>query len=388
MIMKARRESQVNGRRRITVVGGGIAGLSCAANISSSSDADVTVLEAETQPGYHCSGRSAAVYIEPYMNATVFALSRASLDFFLDPPGAYWSEPVVSACASVMIASPETSAAMDTYLETWAQLCPQLSELDVDEVLARVPILRREVVARAVGDPRAMAIDVHGLLEGFRRMLLAHGGVLRTDARVTSIEHRSGRWVLGLAEGDDIETEVLINAAGAWGDELGELAGARRLGLQPLRRTALLIGSEGHDISRWPLVFDAGGSFYLKPEAGQLLLSPSDETPSPPCDAQPEDLDAAVAVDRIQQATTLAVPRIERKWAGLRSFLPDHLPAVGYDEGIDGFFWLIGQGGFGMQTSAAMGRLAAALLDEAPVPDDLAEWGVDAHALSPARLRM
>ncbi len=375
-------------RRRITVIGGGIAGLSCAAIVSSSGTSNVTVLEAEAQPGYHSSGRSAAVYIEPYMNPTVYALSRASLDFFLDPPGGFWSEPVVSALDSVMIASPENVGMVDSYLDAWRLLCPQLHELDVDEVLTRVPILRPEAVARAVGDPRAMAIDVHGLLDGFRRMLLANGGSLRTNARVTSIRRRTGHWVLGFAAGDEIETDVLVNAAGAWGDEVGKLAGAGSLGLQPLRRTALLIGSEGHDIAGWPLLFDASSSFYLKPEAGQLLLSPSDETPSPPCDAQPEDLDAALAVDRIQQATTLAVPRIERKWAGLRSFLPDHLPAVGYDDRIDGFFWLIGQGGFGMQTSAAMGRLGAALLEEAPVPDDLAGWGIDAQALAPARLRM
>ena len=375
-------------RRRIVVIGGGIAGLSCAANISSNGHSDVTVLEAETQPGYHSSGRSAAVYIEPYMNPTVFALSRASLDFFLDPPGGFWPEAVVSAWDSVMVASHETAQAVDAHLQTWSQLCPQLHELDVDEVLTRVPILRREMVARAVGDPRAMAIDVHGLLDGFRRMLLANGGILRTDARVTTIERRSGSWVLGIATGDELEADVLVNAAGAWGDELAGLAGAQALGLQPLRRTALLIGSEGHDIAGWPLLFDAGGTFYLKPEAGQLLLSPSDETPSPPCDAQPEDLDAALAVDRIQQATTLTVPRIERKWAGLRSFLPDRMPAVGYDERIDGFFWLIGQGGFGMQTSAAMGRLSAALVEQAAVPDDLLALGIDAATLAPARLRM
>ncbi len=377
----------MNGRRHITVIGGGIAGLSCAANVSCNGAVDVTVLEAEAQPGYHSSGRSAAVYIEPYMNPMVHALSRASLDFFLDPPRRFWSEPIVSAWDSVMVASPANVGMVDSYLDTWAQLCPELHELEVDEVLARVPILRRQAVARAVGDPRAMAIDVHGLLDGFRRMLLGNGGTLRTDARVTTIERRTGHWLLGLDAADEIKTDVLVDAAGAWGDEVGQLAGAGALGLQPLRRTALLIGTEGHDIAGWPLLFEASGSFYLKPEAGQLLLSPSDETPSPPCDAQPEDLDAALAVDRIQQATTLAVPRIERKWAGLRSFLPDHLPAVGYDEDVDGFFWLIGQGGFGMQTSAAMGRLGAALLAGEQVPDDLAEWGIDAQALSPARLR-
>jgi D-arginine dehydrogenase len=382
----------MSGRKRIAVVGGGIAGLSCAANlaanISSNGGSEVTVLEAEAQPGYHSSGRSAAVYIEPYMNPTVFALSRASLDFFLDPPDAFWRAPVVSAWESVMIASTETADRVDAHLDAWSQFCPQLHELDVDELLTRVPILRPEVVARAVGDPRAMAIDVHGLLDGFRRMLLAHGGVLRTGAKVTSIEYRSGGWILGIENDDEIEADVLVNAAGAWGDELGGLAGAQGLGLQPLRRTALLIGSEGHDIAGWPLLFDAGGSFYLKPEAGQLLLSPNDETPSPPCDAQPEDWDAALAVDRIQQATTLAVPRIERKWAGLRSFLPDQIPAVGYDQRVDGFFWLIGQGGFGMQTSAAMGRLSAALVEGTTVPDDLLARGIDSQTLAPARLRM
>ena len=272
-----------------------------------------------------------------------------------------------------------------------ARICPWcLEPLPVRHSSAECPYCESPLGDE--GEPQALALRCERVeavqADGFRRMLLANGGTLRTNGRVTTIERRSSHWVLGLAAGDEIETDVLVNAAGAWGDEVGQLAGVEALGLQPLRRTALLIGSEGHDIAGWPLLFDASSSFYLKPESGQLLLSPSDETPSPPCDAQPEDLDAAMAVDRIQHATTLVVPRIERKWAGLRSFLPDHLPGVGYDEAIDGFFWLIGQGGFGMQTSAAMGRLGAALLEQAPVPDDLAGWGIDAQALSPARLRM
>lgn len=369
---------------RVLVIGGGIAGLSCAA-LASRDGAAVTVLEAETQPGYHSSGRSAAVYIEPYINRIIYGLSRASLEFFLDPPAPFWRAPVVSPVGSLMIAADGTADQVDGYLEAWAALCPQLAEIAPDAAVARVPVLRRELVARAVVDPEARAMDVHGLLDGFRRMLLGNGGVLHGNARATGLERTGAIWRVRLEDGRRLEGDVVVNAAGAWGDGIAALAGLEGVGLKPLRRTALLIGTEGHDASGWPLLYTVDGTFYLKPESGQLLLSPSDETPSPPCDAQPDDLDVAVAVDRLQQHTTLTVPRIERKWAGLRSFVADRTPVVGYDEAQPGFFWLVGQGGFGMQTSWAMGRVAAALLTRRPLPEDVAALGVEAAALSPAR---
>lgn len=373
-------------RMRVLVIGGGIAGLSCAAH-ASREGAEVTVLEAEAQPGYHSSGRSAAVYIEPYIGRIVYALSRASLDFFADPPAPYWREPVVSPLGSLMIAPAEVADQVDTYLDQWAALCPQLEEIDPEEALEQVPVLSRRAVARAVVDPRAMAMDVHGLLDGFRRMLLGAGGALRGNARVTALERNGSEWRVALEEGSTLTADVVVNAAGAWGDGIAALAGAGRLGLQPLRRTALLIDAEGYSVASWPLLYTVDGTFYLKPESGQLLLSPSDETPSPPCDAQPDDLDVAVAVDRLQQHSTLKVPRVERKWAGLRSFLPDRRPAVGYDAAVPGFFWLVGQGGFGMQTSWALGRTSAALLAGRPLPDDVLELGVDATLLSPQRFQ-
>jgi D-arginine dehydrogenase len=372
--------------QRILIIGGGIAGLSCAANLSALGCRSVTVLEAEAQPGYHSSGRSAAVYIEPYMNETVFGLSRASLDFFAAPDPDFWERPIVEPRQSVVFAGEAVVGELDAYVDKWADRCPEIHEISPAEAVRRVPVLRAEQVVRAVLDPRAMTIDVHGLLDGFRRMFLAHGGVLSADARVIEINRRSDDWVLTTATGASFEADIVVNAAGAWGDQIGVLAGAGRLGLGPLRRTAMLIGSEGHDTADWPLLYPVESTFYLKPESGQLLLSPSDATPTPPCDAQPEEFDVAVAVDRIQRATTLEVPTIERAWAGLRSFLPDDVPALGFDPDVAGFFWLIGQGGFGMQTSATMGRLSAAVLLGEPLPGDLSPWGVDPARLSPARL--
>ena len=188
--------------------------------------------------------------------------------------------------------------------------------------------------------------------------------------------------------GTSFAAPVVVNAAGAWADVVAELAGARPIGLQPMRRTALLVDPpEGVRIDDWPMVIDVEETFYFKPDAGLLLLSPADETPSPPCDAQPEALDVAVAIDRVQTATTLEVRRVRHRWAGLRSFVADRAPVAGWDPEAAGFFWLAGQGGYGIQTAPAMARTAAALLQNEALPGDLVDAGVDPRALSPERLQ-
>lgn len=340
---------------RLAVVGGGIAGLSCAAEAAA--DFEVTVLEAEMQPGYHSSGRSAAVYIEAFMNEVVHALSLESVDHHRR----HGAKPV----GDVTIADEAHAGELDAFLETWRPLCPDLREIPAAEVLRQVPILRPERVHRAVIDPNALSLDAHGLLDGFRRRLAEGGGKVVNNARVDRLERRPGRgWRVGVGE-RVLEADVVVNAAGAWGDELAEMAGVRPVGLQPLRRTALLLDLD-QDPSAWPLIHRVQGGLYFKPEGGSLMVSLADESPCAPCDARPEELDLAMTVDRFQELTTVQVRRLGQTWAGLRTFLPDRLPTVGYDSEVSDFFWLVGQGGAGMQTAPALGRVAADLLAGRP----------------------
>jgi D-arginine dehydrogenase len=350
----------------LVVIGGGVAGLSCAARAVA--DFDVTVLEAELQPGYHSSGRSAAVYIEAYMNPVIHGLTVDSREHHL----ATGATPV----GDVTITDADHVGELDAFLEQWRELCPDLREIPPHDVTSRVPILRPEQVVRAAIDPNAMSIDAHGLLDGFRRALLAAGGRVVNNARVDRLERCGSRWRAGYAD-QVVEADVVVNAAGAWGDDVARLAGAQPLGLQPLRRTALLVDLH-RDVSAWPLIHRVQGGLYFKPEAGVLMVSLADENPSPPCDARPDEIDIALTVDRFQETTTVEVRRLTQTWAGLRTFLPDRVPAVGYDPRVDGFFWLVGQGGAGMQTAPALGRVAADLL--------AGRSSRYAPALSPARL--
>jgi D-arginine dehydrogenase len=349
----------------LVIVGGGVAGLSCAARAAA--DFDVTVLEAELQPGYHSSGRSAAVYIEAYMNAVIHGLTVDSRAYHL----AAGAKPV----GDITVSDVEHEADLDRFAAEWRPLCPDLRELGAADVLARVPILQPQQVTRAVVDPNALSLDAHGLLDGFRRALTAAGGRLLNQARVDRLERRGSRWRLGFG-GQTLRADVVVNAAGAWGDEVARLAGVQPLGLQPLRRTAVLVDLQ-RDVSAWPVIHPVQGGLYFKPEAGLLMVSLADEHPSAPCDARPEELDVAMAVDRFQRMTIVEVVRPHHAWAGLRTFLPDRVPAVGYDPRCDGFFWLVGQGGAGMQTAPALGAVAADLLAGRANPY--------AAALSPAR---
>jgi D-arginine dehydrogenase len=350
---------------KLAIIGGGIAGLSCGARAAT--DFDVVVLEAEIQPGYHSSGRSAAVYIEAFMNEVVHALSLESVEYFR----AHGAKPV----GDVTITDQAHAHELDAFLATWQPLCPDLREVAPAVVLDQVPILRPERVHRACVDPNALSLDAHGLLDGYRRQLADGGGRVVNNARVEQLVRGNGGWTISFA-GRTLEADVVVNAAGAWGDELAVMAGVNPLGLQPLRRTALLLDI-GQDVSRWPLIHRVQGGLYFKPEAGLLMASLADESPSAPCDAQPEELDLAMLVDRFQDLTTFEVRRLNQSWAGLRTFLPDRLPAVGYDRVVSDFFWLVGQGGAGLQTAPAVARTAADLL--------AGRANAFAEALSPAR---
>lgn len=368
----------------VIILGAGIAGASAAYELSTTHR--VLLLERESQPGLHATGRSAAIFSEIYGNATVRGLSRASRSFLFSPPQGFAGAPLVSPRATLFVAPTEQVEALHA-MRRDADVAAGTEPMSVDEALARVPILRRDRVAEALYEPGASDIDVNGLHQGFLRGFKARRGTLVCDVRIAALDRRGKTW-RAIAGGDIYEAPILVNATGAWADETAKLAGARPIGIEPKRRTVALIDPPaGIDSRGWPLTIDADETFYFKPDAGRILVTPADETPSPPCDAQPEELDIALAIDRFESMTTMSVRRVVHKWAGLRSFAGDKTPVVGFDPHTDGFFWLAGQGGYGMQTSSAMARTAAALVRGEDLPDDVRAQGVTASQLSPARLR-
>ncbi|MFL5297926.1 MAG: NAD(P)/FAD-dependent oxidoreductase [Phenylobacterium sp.] len=367
----------------VVVIGAGIAGASAAAALASTHR--VVVLEREAFAGMHSTGRSAALFSEIYGSAPVRALSRASRDFLYAPPAAFAETPIVRPRGALHIAAARQLGQLEAFAAL-PDVAPSVRRLTGAEALDLCPILRRDYVAAGVVETGSADIDVDILHQGWLRELRALGGQIRLDAEVIGLSYARGVWTVETA-GFSVAAATVINAAGAWADRVAELAGAATVGLQPRRRTALIVDApQGSDTGSWPMVIDADEQFYFRPDAGGLLLSPGDETPAEPCDAQPEELDIAIAVDRVQSATTLEVRRIRRSWAGLRSFVEDRTPVVGFASDAPGFFWLAGQGGYGIQTAPAMGRLAGALVRGEPLPEALARAGVDAGHLHPDRL--
>ena len=369
----------------IIILGAGMAGASAAAHLAP--HAQVLLVEAEDLPGRHATGRSAATFFETYGNASVRALVRASRGFLLAPPEGFASVPLMTPRAALFIATQAQLPRLHELREdaaVAAVTCP----IDRGAALALVPILRPEHLAGAVLDRSGFDMDVDALLQGYLRSARAAGARLLTDAGFDpQIEFTGQVWRVHCRHGL-LEAPLLLNAAGAWADVLARRAGVQTIGLQPLRRSALIIAAPAAiDPARWPMVIDIDEQFYFKPDAGRLLLSPANEDPSPPCDAVPDELDLAIAVDRFERATTHPVERILRRWAGLRSFVPDRTPVVGFAADVPSFFWLAAQGGYGIETAPALGALAASLVLGQGTPADLARHGVDAALLDPARLR-
>ena len=368
----------------VVILGAGIAGASAAAFLAP--QARVVIVEAEAQPGRHATGRSAATFFETYGNAAVRALVRASRAFLLDPPDGFAAVPLMTPRAAMFVATPAQLPQLAA-LRTDPAIASVTRVIDTGDALGRVPILRPEALAGVVLDESGFDIDVDALLQGFLRRVWVAGAQLVVDAGFEgAIERRDGVWRVQGRDGAIIEAPVLVNAAGAWGDEVARRAGVAAIGLQPLRRTAIIVPApQGVDAAVWPMVIDVQERFYFKPDAGQLLLSPANEDPSPPCDAAPDELDVAIAVDRFETATTHPVRRVLHRWAGLRSFVADRTPVVGFAPDAPGFFWLAGQGGYGIETSPALGALAASLVCGTSLPASLAGHDVDAAALSASR---
>jgi D-arginine dehydrogenase len=365
------------------VIGAGIAGASISYELASAGR--VALIEAEERPGVHATGRSAALFAPSYGGREIRALTRASRAFFDAPPVDFCEHPLLLQRGCMYLAREDQRPRLHRMAAEIRASGGTVSMIDAEMAIAHVPLLRRGYVAEAALDLDAMDIDVAALHHGFLRGGRAAGVDLRSGDRVITADWRGDRWRLGLL-GGEAEARVVINAAGAWADEVARLFGAAPVGLQPLRRTALLVDPPtGCDVGRWPAVIDADEEFYFKPDAGKLLLSPADETLVPPGDVQPEELDIAIGVDRVQAALALEVRRVNHSWAGLRSFAPDRVPVVGFDPVAPGFFWCAGQGGYGIQTAPAMARTAAALALGREAPEDVRAEGLETAHLSPAR---
>ena len=365
------------------IVGAGIAGASLAYELASSGS--VCLIEAEPRPGMHATGRSAALFAPTYGGREIRAVTRASRAFFDRPPAGFSEHPLLNPRGCLYIARAEQGKRLDDMVDTIRASGGNVSAIDVREALVRVPLMRAGYLAAAAFDSDAMDIDVDALHRGFIRGARSAGVRLITGARTTQIERHNRVWSVDV-NSESFSAPVLVNAAGAWADEVAQACGAERLGLQPFRRTAVLVDApEGVDVRRWPAVIDADEEFYFKPDAGQLLLSPADEVPQGPGDAQPEEWDVAVGVERVEAALDIEVRRVRHSWAGLRTFAPDRVPVVGFDARVEGFFWCAGQGGYGIQTAPAMARSAAALVKHESLPADVAAQGLKAADLSPSR---
>jgi len=354
------------------VIGAGMAGASTAWGLSRFGR--TLLLERESQPGYHSTGRSAALFTEGYGNAAMRALTRAGRRFFENPPAEFTSAPFLTRRGVLTFAAAENQADFDEAYEELAANLPATRVLSPDEAKAMFPTLDVDRNPLSFFEPDATDLDVHAIHQGFLRGFKANGGTLLTNAEVTGI---TPGWRVEIADGRRWEAPILANAAGAWVDEVAAMAGVRTIGLVPKRRTAILFEPPaGASIDHLPMANELNETVYIKPDAGRFLASPADETPSPPTDAQPEELDVAITVDRLETEFALKVGRISHRWAGLRSFVKDKTIVAGFAPDAPGFFFVAGQGGYGIQTSAAMAEVVSGLIRDGALPEHVAAEGV------------
>ena len=363
------------------ILGAGIAGASLGCFLAP--HARCRMLERESQPGYHSTGRSAAQFIASYGPPQVRALSRASEAFFRQPPEGFTQAPLLTPRGLLTVGGPTEREFLEQAWDTLSKTSPHGLRLTAADALARVPVLRPEKVSAALYEPDSFDMDVHAIHQGYLRAFKRAGGELHCHANVVAIEREQDRWRVHTAEGQTWSAAVLINAAGAWADEIARLAGVTPIGLVPKRRTAFTFAPPaGTDTARWPLLLAADESFYLKPDAGALLASPVNADPTHAQDVQPEEIDVALGLHALETWTTMQ-PRPTHRWAGLRSFVADGDLVGGFDAQTPGFFWCAAQGGYGIQTSAAMGEACAALARGLSIPSAIADGGVTANMLSP-----
>jgi D-arginine dehydrogenase len=365
------------------IIGGGVAGLSAAARLAAHGRA--VVIEAESAVGYHSSGRSVTFSHYGIGNRVVRGLTAYSRDFFLDPPDRF--DPLARASSALFVSREETLGELEALHAEMALFTDTVAPVEEAAMRALCPVLRMGPGALVAGlvDRGGLKLDPHALLQGFARAVRTAGGEIVTDARVSAVRRSGAGWQVDADKGA-WTAPVLVNAAGSWADSVAALAGVRPLGLRPLRRTIIVIDPQGHEVRDWPFVKAVRDEFYMLPESGMLLASPVDEVPDDPCDAQPDDYDVALAAHRVEEYTTLAVARIAHRWAGLRTFTADRVPTAGFAPDAPGFFWLAGQGGYGLQTAPAMAEIAEALVLGRDWPAGLARLGVAPAHITPDRL--
>jgi D-arginine dehydrogenase len=350
------------------IVGAGMAGASLAAELAVTKS--VLVLEAEALPGYHSTGRSAAFWTESYGGADVQPLTTASGPFLSNPPTEFHDGPLMHQRGALHIGTADEADAARDLLRDFDRSGVRLERVDHATASAHVPGLRKNWT-QALWEPDCCDIDVAGLHAAYLRKAKRDSATLLCSVPYSGAHWRDGAWQIETGAGA-FTASTIVNAAGAWADDVAARSGIAKLGIQPYRRTMVQLAVEPVARAALPLVIALDESFYFKPDGGRLWLSPHDETPCPPCDAAPEELDIAVAIDRLQQVVDWQIGRVEHKWAGLRSFAPDRIPVIGRDGNMPEFFWLAGQGGFGIQTAPAVAKLASSLLlDGVDGPDNI-----------------
>ena len=362
------------------IIGGGIAGASAAYELARYGS--VLLLEAEDTAGYHATGRSAALYTRNFGNPVVRQVNAASAAFFHAPPDRFATSPLLTPRGCLTVAQSDDTSDLEALL-TLSEPGEEVVKLDSNEACAMVPFLRPDRVKHAVFEANVADIDVATLHSSYLKGAKARGALIMTKQAVTALSQTGGVWNVQTAQ-NSYSTGIVINAAGAWADQVGTMVGARPIGLVPMRRTAIIIRPPA-DItcSALPAVDFAGSDAYLKPEGGKLMVSPGDATPTDPHDAWADDMDIAMLADWIERETTIKVTKIEHSWAGLRSFVADEAPVVGYDPDVPNFFWLAGQGGYGIMMAPALAVLTAELINMG-CPGAQSENF--AQALSPHRL--
>jgi len=365
------------------IIGAGISGAAAAYELAQSGS--VILIEAETSPGYHSTGRSAALFTPKYGGEIVRHLNQASVEFFTNPPLKFCQHPLLTPRGSLVIAAPGEEDALAATLNL-SSPNNEIELITAARALALAPLLRPQRVAAATFERGVSDIDVAELHQGFLRGLKDRGGLVICDKRIERLERQDGHWQA--VAGDSVfSARIIVNAAGAWADQIGQMAGTSSIGLEPRRRTGIIIDApQAINVEKMPAIDYFSTDAYLKPEAGKIMASPGDQTPIEPQDVRPEEYDIAMLVDWLERETLIEVKRIGNSWAGLRSFVADEAPVVGFDDSVPDFFWLAGQGGYGIMMAPALGRAAAGLIVSGSLPSDLRQQGIDEADLSPTRI--
>ncbi len=366
----------------VLVVGGGIAGASAAYFLAERMR--VLLVEREDAFGYHSTGRSAAEWTAAHCTGVKRALALYGEAFLDAPPDGFSPVPLMRRRGNIVFCEPGGESAADAFYADVSAHTPRLHAITVGEALRIVPFLRPEVLARCYYEPDNAEIDVDALHQGFLRGIRQRGGITRSGIEFTGAERLGALWRVQLGA-ETVEAPLIVNASGAWADVVAQRSGVQPLSVEPRRRTALTF-EPGFDVRHVPPVDEIGSGFYFKASGNALMVCAGDATPSVPCDAQPEDIDIAIAVDYFERFTTLEIRKLTARWAGLRNFVRDEQPVAGFAADMPGFFWLTGQGGAGIMTSPGLGQVAAALIEQRPLPDAARAHGVSERALSPRRL--